>query len=154
MKTHFLFPNSFKKIGWILFVPSLLFSLYIVCFDDGYTFTFLDQKVFALYYDDFLGKNSGFLKIMSNNIGDEIYVIGLILGGILIGFSRLKDEDEMISKIRYESLVWATYLNYGIIVLLTLFVYGIGYYSILMYNSFTLILFFIIRFSLQNLSIK
>lgn len=70
----------------------------------------------------------------------------MILGGILIGFSKLQDEDEMISKIRYESLVWATYFNYGLILFFTLFIYGIPYLNILFYNMFTLLLFFIIRF--------
>jgi len=146
MKTHFLFPHSFKKIGWFLFIPSLLFWLYLTCFDDSFTFSFLERNVFAIYFDDFLGTDSGFLKIIQNNISDEVFVVGLILGGILIGFSKLEEEDEMISKIRYESLVWATYVNYAIIILLTLSIYGIGYYSILMYNTFTLIFFFIIRF--------
>lgn len=146
MKNHFLFPNSFKKIGWILFVPSLILSLYLLTIDDGFTVDALDFNVLAIYNDGFFKSDDAFFKIIENNIGDELYVIGLIVGGILIGFSKLKDEDEMISKIRYESLVWATYLNYGIIILLTIFFYGIGYYSILMFNTFTLLLFFIIRF--------
>ena len=146
MKNHFLFPNSFKKIGWILFVPSLIFSLYLLIIDDGFTVDALNFNVLAIYNDGFFKSDDAFFKIIENNIGDELYVIGLIVGGILIGFSKLKDEDEMISKIRYESLVWATYLNYGIIILLTIFFYGIGYYSILMFNTFTLLLFFIIRF--------
>lgn len=146
MKNHFLFPNSFKKIGWILFVPSFIFSLYLLTVDDGFTIDALDFNVLAVYNDGFFKSDDAFFKIIENNIGDELYVIGLIVGGILIGFSKLKNEDEMISKIRYESLVWATYLNYGIIILLTIFFYGIGYYSILMFNTFTLLLFFIIRF--------
>lgn len=146
MKNHFLFPNSFKKIGWILFVPSLIFSLYLLTIDDGFTIDALDFDVLAIYNDGFFKSDDAFFKIIENNIGDELYVIGLIVGGLLIGFSKLKNEDEMISKIRYESLVWATYLNYGIIILLTIFFYGIGYYSILMFNTFTLLLFFIIRF--------
>ncbi len=52
----------------------------------------------------------------------------------------------MISKIRYESLVWATYLNYGIILFFTLFIFGLPYLNVLFYNMFTLLLFFIIRF--------
>lgn len=146
MKTHFLFPNLFLRIGWILFIPSFLFLLNIAAIDDSIVYSLFDVKIYALYYDDFLGHESGFFKKIENNIGDEIFVIGMILGGILIGFSKLKSEDEMISKIRYESLVWATYLNYGIIIFLTIFIYGVSYYNILMYNTFTLILFFILRF--------
>ena len=146
MKNHFLFPNSFKKIGWILFVPSFIFSLYILTIDDSFTIDALDFNVLAIYNDGLFKSDIAFFKIIENNIGDELYVIGLIVGGILIGFSKLKNEDEMISKIRYESLVWATYFNYAIIILFTIFFFGIGYYSILMFNTFTLLLFFIIRF--------
>lgn len=146
MKTHFLFPNSFLRIGWFLFIPSFFFLLYIATIDDSVVYSFFDVKIYALYYNDFFGHESGFFKLIENNIGDEIFVIGTILGGIFIGFSKLKSEDEMISKIRYESLVWATYLNYGIIISLTIFIYGTTYYNVLMYNTFTLILFFIMRF--------
>ena len=146
MKNHFLFPNSFKKIGWILFVPSFIFSLYILTIDDSFTIDALNINVLAIYNDGLFKSDNAFFKIIENNIGDELYVIGLIVGGILIGFSKLKNEDEMISKIRYESLVWATYFNYAIIILFTIFFFGIGYYSILMFNTFTLLLFFIIRF--------
>ncbi|HCQ11800.1 hypothetical protein [Flavobacterium sp.] len=146
MKNHFLFPNSFKKIGWILFVPSFIFSLYILTIDDSFTIDTLNINVLAIYNDGLFKSDNAFFKIIENNIGDELYVIGLIVGGILIGFSKLKNEDEMISKIRYESLVWATYFNYAIIILFTIFFFGIGYYSILMFNTFTLLLFFIIRF--------
>jgi hypothetical protein len=146
MKNHFLFPNSFKKIGWILFVPSFIFSLYILTIDDSFTIDALDFNVLAIYNDGLFKSDNAFFKIIENNIGDELYVIGLIVGGILIGFSKLKNEDEMISKLRYESLVWATYFNYAIIILFTIFFFGIGYYSILMFNTFTLLLFFIIRF--------
>jgi hypothetical protein len=146
MKTRFLFPNKFKIVGWILFMPSLICSVFFILFEN-FKIKFLKIKVFAFYFDDFMNDRfSGFFKIIDNNITDELLVFGLIIGGILTGFSKLKNEDEMISKIRYESLVWATYLNYGLIILFTIFFYGIGYYSILIYNTFTLLLFFIIRF--------
>jgi hypothetical protein len=99
----------------------------------------------AIYLDEVFG-NKHFFQIIKNNIVDELLVLGLIIGGILIGFSKLKVEDEMISKIRYESMVWAIYLNYVLIILFTIFTYGVSYLAILMYNTFTLLLFFIIRF--------
>ena len=52
----------------------------------------------------------------TNNIADEIASILLIIGGILVAFSKTKDEDEYISKIRMESLIWATYVNYFILI--------------------------------------
>lgn len=144
MQTRFLFPNQFKLVGWILFVPSILLvitlSLSGVSIDE-----YLQVKVFALYADEFLGEPT-FLKVITNGILDEILTITTIVGGLLVGFSKMKTEDEMISKIRYESLVWSTYLNYGLILFFTIFIYGVFYMNVLIHNLFTLLLFFIIRF--------
>jgi hypothetical protein len=147
MKTHFLFPNKFKTLGWLLFIPSILIVMLGSIFEwqiDEY----FNVKVFALYNDDFFktGNDSSFFKFINNSISDEILSFSLIIGGLLVGFSKLKVEDEMISKIRYESLVWATYLNYGLFLLFTIFIYGISFLNVLFYNTFTLLLFFIIRF--------
>jgi hypothetical protein len=82
-------------------------------------------------------------------IGDEVLLSCLIIGGLLVGFSRLKHEDEYTSQIRYESLVWATYFNFGIMLLATVFVYGTAYFNVLVANVFTLLLFFIVRFHIK-----
>ena len=144
MKTHFLFPNQFKNLGWLLFGPSVLGTLIIIVFNIS-TDDYLNINVFSIYQDS-IGEIPGFFKIIKNSVVDEILTIGIIVGVILVGFSKLKEEDEMISKIRYESLVWATYLNYAIILFFTLFIFGLPYLNVLFYNMFTLLLFFIIRF--------
>ena len=144
MKSRFLFPNQFKKIGWLLFIPSVLATLFISVLNIS-TDDYLNVRVFSIYQET-IGEIPGFFKFIKNSIVDEIVTIGIIVGGILVGFSKLKEEDEMISKVRYDSLVWATYLNYGIIIFFTLFLFGLPYLNILFYNMFTLLLFFIIRF--------
>ncbi len=144
MKTRFLFPNYCKTIGWVLLVPSFLLIISSWVFntvpDD-----FLTISVFAIYQDS-IGEVPGFFNVITNSISDELLTFGMIIGGIFVGFSKLIDEDEMISKIRYESLVWATYFNYVLILFFTLFIYGMPYLNVLFYNMFTLLIFFIIRF--------
>lgn len=146
MKTHFLFPNQLKTLGWILFIPSFIISILSSVFEwkiDDY----LNVTVFAVYNDEIFGQDTNhFFQFIKNSITDEILTFCLIVGGLLIGFSKLKNEDEYIAQIRYESLVWATYLNYGLILLFTAFMYGISFLNVLFYNTFTLLLFFIIRF--------
>lgn len=144
MKIHFLFPNKFKTLGWIFFIPSFFISLVISIMNINIE-KYLNTKVFAVINDEVFHSKKYF-SIIENSIVDELLLFGLIIGGILIGFSKLKIEDEFTSKIRYESLVWATYLNYGLILLFTIFIYGIPYLNVLFYNTFTLLLFFIIRF--------
>ena len=61
--------------------------------------------------------------------------------------SKEKIEDEYIAKTRLESLVWATYLNYCILLLALLFVYDMAFFWVMIFNMFTLLLFFIVRFN-------
>jgi len=141
---HFLFPNKFKKIGWLLFVPSFIVAVYI-SFSDINIDSFWVVNVFSFTEGSIMGESSYF-SVIKNSMVDEVLLFSLIIGGILIGFSKLKIEDEFTSKIRYESLVWATYLNYGLILFFTVFIYGLSYLNVLFFNTFTLLLFFIIRF--------
>lgn len=144
MKTHFLFPNQCKWLGWVLFVPSLAIAVYMTLagqpFDES-----LNMNIFAVASDEFLGK-SQFFSVIENSVSDEILLAAIVVGGILVGFSKLKNEDELIAKIRYESLVWAVYFNFAVMLLATVFIYGMYYYRIMLANMFTVLLFFIIRF--------
>lgn len=144
METRFLFPNRFKKIGWVLLIPSVIVGLFT--FFTDYHFEFLDVNVFALYTESFM-KPGGFFKIIENNIMDELAGIFLIVGAILVACSKEKNEDEFIARIRLESLLWAMYVNYFLLLLSILFVYDVGFYSIMVFNMFTLLLFFLIRFN-------
>jgi hypothetical protein len=144
MQTNFLFPNRFKVIGWLLFIPSFIFGIVCRILEieiDNY----LPIKVFAIYKTGIFTENV-FFDFMENTILDEIVLICLIVGGILIGFSRLKVEDEYIAKIRYESLVWATYFNFGFLLFSTFFIFGTVYFEVMILNIFSMLLFFIIRF--------
>jgi hypothetical protein len=144
MKTHFLFPHGFKKFGWLLFVPAFLLGTYL--YVSGFDFDeHLKVFVFPIYEDDWLS-DKGFFKPIQNGIADEILTFLIIAGALLVGFSKTKREDEYISKIRYESLVWATYFNFAVILFSTLFFYGFAYFHMMVGNIFTILIFFIVRF--------
>jgi hypothetical protein len=146
MKLNYLFPSKYKKIGWILFFPALILGLVTVIFDIEPEF--LDVNVFGVFIDEIIGQKK-FLGIINNNILNEILGIIMIIGSILVAFSKEINEDEFISKIRLESLVWATYLNYGILFLAFLFVYDLSFLWVMIFNMFTILIFFIIRFNWQ-----
>lgn len=143
MKTKLLFPNKFKKIGWIILIPSSVLGLLIIFFD--LEIGFLDVKVLAIISDKFTN-SINFFSLIKNNITDEIIGISFIIGAILVAFSKEKYEDEFIAKIRLESLVWATYTNYLILILCILFVYDLSFFTVMVFNMFTILIFFIIRF--------
>ena len=157
MSTNYLFPYNFKIIGWLLFIPSALLGLYIV--DDGNPSNFFDTKVISLLHESFIDTSGDkiynlFFKVVENNILDEILLILTILGALFIAFSKEKNEDELISKIRLDSLVWATYTNYIVLIISTMFVYEITYLWVMIINMLTILIFFIIRFNWQLAKLK
>jgi hypothetical protein len=147
MKPNYLLSNQFKKIGWIIFIPSMILGLLFVIFQ--FQPKFLDIKVFALLVSSMSPWDTGhsFCVITQTNAIDEIIGILLIISSFFIAFSKEKNEDEFISKIRLESLLWATYVNYAILIVSILFVYGGSFFWMLVFNIFTILLFFIIRFN-------
>ena len=144
MKTNYLFPNHFKKIGWLLFIPGILLGIVYLIYQSD--ISLFDIKVFAIA-EKVIFNDADFFTISENNVLDEISSILLIIGALLIAFSKEKTEDEFISKIRLESLVWATYINYAILILAIIFVYDMTFFWVLVFNMFTLLVFFLIRFN-------
>jgi hypothetical protein len=143
MKTNLLFPNRFKIIGWVLLIPSTILGIAVFFFD--VEFDFLKFKVFAIYSEPLLGKDTvmGFTKI---NITLTITGLLFLIGALFVAFSKEKHEDEFIAKTRLESLVWATYINYAILIFCLLFIYELAFLYVLVGNMFTILIFFILRF--------
>ena len=152
MTTTFLFPSKFKAIGWILFSTSIL-ALCIFLATSYSIDSSLNASVFAIVETPLFGEPTYF-TIIQNSILDEILLVTIIIGGILVGFSQTPDEDEYISKIRFESLIWAMYFNFALMLLATIFFYGFIYFYILSANVFSMLLFFIIRFHIKLYQLK
>jgi hypothetical protein len=144
MKTNYLFSSNFKKIGWFLFVTGIILGLIYFIYQSEPTF--LNVNVLTIAEQSLFSKTS-FFSITKTNLFDEIIGLFLIIGSTFIAFSKEKSEDEFISKIRLESLVWATYINYAILTLTIIFVYDLVFFWVLVFNMFTILIFFIIRFN-------
>jgi hypothetical protein len=135
MKSRFLFPNRYKRIGWALFIPGLILSIANFFFELKLGFldaSRLDRIKFYQYTDA--------------NLTNEVAWITVIIGAIFLAFSKEKVEDEQISKVRLESLQWSVYLNYGILILLIISIHGAAFLQFTYYNMFTLLIVFLIRF--------
>lgn len=156
MKANYLLPYRLKIIGWILFVPSAIMGLYTL--EDGHSYIFFDTKVLSLVYENYIkGDNEVhnlFFEIVENNILDELLLILTILSALCIAFSKEKQEDELITKIRLDSLVWVTYVNYIVLIISTIFVYDFTYLWVMIINMLTILIFFIIRFNWQLIRLK
>lgn len=146
MKTNYLFPHRYKIIGWILFVPSLLTAIVWMLFGQAEP-DFFDWRVFTLFSDQMFDNQEGkYFSFITNNWLGELLGLGILIGGILLAFSNERIEDEFIAKIRLESLVWATYVNYAILFLALILIYDMDFLIVMEVNLFTILIFFIIRF--------
>ena len=145
MKLNYLLPNKYKKIGWYLFVPTFIIGLYTVLYD--FEPKMLDINVFSINFEP--NQYSNFFGFVKNNIMNEIVGIMMIISSFMVAFSKEKDEDELIAKIRLDSLAWATYINYAVLFVAFIFVYDFSFLSIMIFNMFTFLLFFIARFNIK-----
>ena len=147
MTTNYLIPQKFKKIGWILFSIGIISGLFIMFLE--YDTDALTVKVPSIYSDSFFGfgKEDGFFKIIENSIVDELSALAIIIGGLMVGFSKENVEDEFIYKLRKDSLVWAIIFNYIVLIFTIIFIYGMTFFDVLVFNMFTPLVFFIIRFN-------
>ncbi len=143
---NYLLSNKFKKPGWILFILGIVLGV-IHAFNDFESDLFT-VNVISLFHDDIIfSENDGIVSIIEDSIVDELLSLMIIIGGLMVGFSKEKIEDEFISKIRLSSLKWAILINYGILLFATLFFYHTNFMSVMIYNMFTPLIIFIVRFN-------
>ena len=135
MKTRFLFPYKWRPIGYILLIVSIGILAY-----NYFTIGSLSSSTA-------LGNlNPIPLSVWLETIKNDLTYIALILGLLVVGFSKEQIEDEQISQLRLDSLQWAVYVNYIIFILCIIFIYGMDFLGIVLYNTITPLVFFVIRF--------
>ncbi|MBI5325722.1 MAG: hypothetical protein HZB41_10720 [Ignavibacteriae bacterium] len=137
MVSKFLLPNRFKLIGWVLLIPSFILGILWLC-DIRYI---IQAPVFSIWGDKLL-------SIIHKDIYNELVSAPLLISLLMITFAREKNEDEYISKIRLDSLVWAIYINYILLFISILFVFQGAFYTVMIFNLFTILILFIIRFNI------
>lgn len=129
MKSRYLLSHLYKKIGGVLFL--LFFGFYLLLLLTGFSIKWANVENGNLSADGY---------------SDETIVTGLVISLLMIAFSKEKNEDEYIAVVRLESLQWGIYINYGLLIIGTWCFYGWDYFSIMIYNMFTPLVFFILRF--------
>lgn len=144
MPTKFLLPNRLKYLGWIIAIPSFILMILVLHYE--FSFPFLEyeaRRVGKISFD-----NGLLFNIQFNNFTDEIGSLLLLTGLLFIAFSKEKDEDERISKLRLESLLWAVFINSIFIIISIILFYNELFLNIMAYNICTTLILFIIRFNL------
>ena len=134
MLTKILLPHRFQKFGWMLILPFAVLLFANNYFD--FNFSWLESEV----------REGALFEDSRENFTNEIAMIGVFISLFLIAFSKEKEEDEFIQKLRLDSLLIACYANTFLLILGTLLFYGFGFLEFMGYNMFTIQLIFIARF--------
>lgn len=140
MKTNrYLLPNYFGSIGWILSVPSAVVLL-----------VYLFGKPWDAIPPDFFFKLEIWHKVLTVFSGDSILaaicMVLLSVGLLFVAFSREKIEDEYITKLRGDSLIWAVVANTILMAVLSVLVYGGWFLYVSLFNLYMVLVLFIIKF--------
>ncbi len=144
MTNKLLLPNKYKRIGWMILFPAIILGVILSLTD--FEPRWFKMKVFSIFPDGFSGQDQ-FFSIVETNVAATIVGLILIVGAIFVGFAKEKIEDEFVAELRLSSLLWAVWVNYALLFLAFIFVFGVPFFSIMIYNMFTVLLIFIIRFN-------
>ena len=126
MKTRFLFPYWFRYLGLACFLVHIPIMMFFKKYHD------MDNKEPGL----FSGSHVFFI----------FTTLMVTIGLFLFAFSKEKIEDEQIMQLRRDSLQWAVYVNYIVLIATLIFTEHMEIGHIMMLNMWTLLLFFIFRF--------
>ena len=136
----YLFSNKFKKTSGVVFYLSILVGLFLLLTDKIRDIFVVN--VFSIFSYEWIGSERTGFGWIENGLGDEIFTLLIIVSGLINSFSKEKIEDELISRIRLESLSLSLFISFGLIIISTFLVFNINYMYVLVFNLFLIILLF------------
>jgi hypothetical protein len=136
---NYLFDNKYKKISGLVFYLTSIIGLYLLITDK--IFDLFTLNVYSLFSESIsdLTYGGGWIE---NGLGDEIFTTIIIISGLINSFSKEKIEDELISKIRLESLAMSLFISYSLVIISTFLIYNLSYMYVLVFNLFITLLLF------------
>lgn len=134
MKKQLLLPHSFRIIGFILLPIAV--SLLIMVFMYDYSFPFLSYGHAEL--------KKGTFDLVNHDFSDEAAMLLTFISLFMVAFSKERIEDEYLQKIRLKALQISVYVNYAVLVVGTVTIYGLSYLYVLYGNLFTILIIFIV----------
>ncbi|QQQ28026.1 hypothetical protein [Chryseobacterium indoltheticum] len=143
MNTLQLFPNRFKMIGWFIFIPSLILGL--ISLSGVMNF---EISLPVIYNSGFLNnEDQGFLQTANIDLFPNLFGVLIIIGGILVGFSKEKIEDEYISSLRLKSVFWSLISTYSIVLILFISIFGTLFFTAMIFSMFLPLVLYVFRFN-------
>jgi len=151
MKRKLLLPNKCKTIGLALlpFAIVLLIAVY------HYDFSIPLLQYNLKPNNNLLGGNSDFIfsKNFGADLSGEVAMLATFISLFMVAFSAEKNEDEYVSSVRLHALQLSVYINYIVLAVTSIFIYGFGFLMVMELNLFTIPVLFILIFNF-NLHIR
>jgi hypothetical protein len=146
MNPSLLLPNKWKRIGWFILIPATIAGILITIlqFDAGW----VKAPVFAFFFDNSVFGQSGSFSWITVDVTNTLVGTLWLIGAMIVAFSQEKEEDEFINRLRLSSLLWSVWVNYLLLLFAFIFIYGFSFLHVMIYNMFTILIIFIIRFNL------
>lgn len=140
-----LLPHSFRRIGWLLLIPAFLGGVFLMIASD---FTSGPEiTTIGLFGDEILSdQNKPAIRFDQVALLPNLVAVVFLIGGVLVMFSKQKKEDEYINQMRLKSFQSAVLINYVLLFLSIIFIHGIPFFHVMVYNLFTVIIIYILTF--------
>lgn len=140
----YLLPAGFRFLGFIFSVTGTILGVMRFYFDVKPDL--LEQKAFAIY-SVYLGTKT--LKVVNNQLIDEIAGILLIAGLFMIAFAREKNENPELNSIRLKAFFISISLNTIFLISSLLFTFGLAFMYMTIINLILPLSLYIIAFRIM-----
>lgn len=142
MKSSLLLPHRFKLVGWCVLALGIICYLMNICRQLN-----ISCWVFSIDRSGLLSSDKPGPGFEMQDIALSLAGVLAIIGSLMVGYSREKQEDEFIARIRLTSLQWAVLVNQVLLVVSIIVVWGMDFMIVMLYNIVTIPLIFIVRFN-------
>lgn len=135
MKKLSLLPPFWKRIGLFLALPGLVLGTLNVL--NGFEIPGFEIR---------MREEGGFFSSPIENFTDELALTLVVVGFLLICYSRERIEDERVQQIRLESFQWSILVNFAIVLIGNWTLYQGHFFYLMVVNLFTPLVVFLLRF--------
>lgn len=136
MKTVPLLPYRLKWPGLVLAAIGLLMGSAAMYFDVS------PQWLAVETHPDMPFMNT-------QNLIDEIALSLVLIGLLIVAYSRERIEDEFVAHIRLQSLLWSVAVYYAIVLISVWVFYDDAFWSVMIYHLFMPLLFYVVVFRIN-----
>ncbi|MCQ2257685.1 MAG: hypothetical protein MJZ41_06785 [Bacteroidaceae bacterium] len=161
MRKNYFFAPVFKKIGWAMFIPSVIIIIMGLCgcemvdtiadaLSGGKVFSVIpidSTDMFAVEGAPSIGGMTFFVD--NESWLDEIVFVFAMMSVIFIGFASEKEEDECMLELRTKSLMWSVKVYGCFFIAGVMLIYGFPFVKFVIVMPLILFVLYIAKFNYE-----